>query len=129
MPDWARAAVQIAGIRDQLAPFEDIPFPGHSFTLSEARAVLAHALNAPVRIENFPWWSVTLMSPFWGLMREFRKMRYLFETSHSLGGDKFNALLPGFASTDLQTVLLAGLPPQVHPNEMVGTSGQPVVAQ
>lgn len=129
LPDWARAAVGLAELRHTLSSFEDVPFPGHAFTLTQVQDVLQETLRRPMTITAFPWWAMTLIAPFWEMMREFRKMRYLSNTDHQLGADKFNALLPDFKATDLRTVLLAGLPPDIHPDQMVRTSRQAIPAQ
>lgn len=129
LPDWARAAVHLAAMRDALATYEDVPFPGHAFTLTQVQDVMQSALNRPMKITPFPWWAMNFLAPFWEMMREFRKMRYLSETSHELGATKFNRLMPDFRPTDLRTVLLAGLPPEVHPDQMVRTSSQAIAAQ
>jgi len=70
-----------------------------------------------------------MLSPFWELMREFRKMRYLFDTSHQLGYAKFNRILPSFQMTDVTTVLLSGLAPDIHPDEPVRASRLPITAE
>ncbi len=129
LPDWARAAVMLAEMRSDLAHFEDIPFPGHAFTVNDLQRILSDALSRPMKITTFPWWATAFMAPFSEMIREFRKMRYLSDTSHTLGSAKFNRLLPDFQATDLRTVLLSGLAPDVDPNEVVGTSNQPIVAE
>lgn len=129
VPDWARAAVAIAKIRMRLAAFEDIPFPGHTLTTTEIRDTLAQALGRNIKISGFPWWALTLISPFSEMMREFRKMRYLFETPHALSAEKFNRLVPDFQTTDVTTVLLSGLAPDVDPNQAVRTRGTTVAAE
>ena len=119
VPDWARAAVGLAEMRMKLDAFEDVPFPGHSLSTREIRDELAEALGREIKIARFPWWSTALLAPFWEMIREFRKMRYLFETSHALSSARFDRLLPDFQHTDLRSVLLSGLAPDVHPNEVV----------
>jgi nucleoside-diphosphate-sugar epimerase len=129
LPDWARAAVMLAEMRGDLAPFEDVPFPGHAFTMNQVRDEMADALGRHMRITQFPWWLMTFIAPFNEMIREFRKMRYLTSTSHRLSAMKFDLLLPDFQHTDLRTVLLSGVPADVHPNKVVHTGGQPVVAE
>ena len=129
LPDWARAAVALAEKRMQLAAFEDVPFPGHSFTTRDLQASLERSLGRMLKLRRFPWWGVTLAAPFNELMRELREMRYLFDTSHSLGADKFNRLLPDFVPTDFDTVALAGLPPDVHPDQMMRPGSVTVPAE
>lgn len=110
LPDWARAAVGLAKRRESLASFEDVPFPGHTFTVNELRAHAERELGRPISITQFPWWVLTLCAPFWELAREMKEMRYLFSLPHSLSGEKLARLLPDFVPTPLSEVLSAGLP-------------------
>ncbi len=109
LPDWARAAVALANKRTELAKFEDIPFPGHSFTMEELKEGL-EATTGPLKFEGFPWWMMAALAPFWELARELREMRYLWNLDHQLSGKKFAKLLPDFDVTPLATVMIAGLP-------------------
>jgi len=117
LPDWARAAVQLAEKRAELASFEDIPFPGHSFTVLELQDALQDHLGRSIKITGFPWWMFTLLAPVWELAREMNEMRYLWNTSHQLSGEKFNRLLPDFVPTDLRRVMFASLPDDIQPNK------------
>jgi nucleoside-diphosphate-sugar epimerase len=110
LPDWARAAAGLAKLRERLAPFEDVPFPGHTFTANELRAHVERELGRPISIAQFPWWLITLCAPFWELAREMKEMRYLFSLPHSLSGEKLSRLLPEFVPTPLSEVMSAGLP-------------------
>lgn len=110
VPDWARAAVQLADKRAALARFEDIPFPGHSFTVNALRDRLQAHLGRPLKVTRFPWWMMRLAAPFWELARELNEMRYLWETPHQLCANKVTRLLPDFVPTPLDQVMLAGLP-------------------
>ncbi len=110
VPDWARAAVQLADKRAALARFEDIPFPGHSFTVNALRDQLQVHLGRPLKVTRFPWWMMRLAAPFWELARELNEMRYLWETPHQLCANKVTRLLPDFVPTPLDQVMLAGLP-------------------
>ena len=123
VPDWARAALGLAEIRESLQVFADIPFPGHAFTLRELQAELEAALGKRLRIAGFPWWAMRAAAPVWELARELLEMRYLWSVSHRLSGETFGRLLPGFVATDLATVMRAGLPPDLRPDEAVGTGG------
>jgi nucleoside-diphosphate-sugar epimerase len=113
VPDWARAAVQLADKRAALARFEDIPFPGHAFTVNALRDRLQVQLGRPLKVVRFPWWVMRLAGPFWELARELTEMRYLWDTPHQLCGDKFTRLLPDFVPTPLDQVMLAGVPATV----------------
>ncbi|WP_322866717.1 NAD-dependent epimerase/dehydratase family protein [Aquicoccus sp. G2-2] len=116
LPDWARAAVALAEKRTTLARFEDIPFPGHAFTLDHLRAELEKQLFRPLRFTGFPWWALRLAGPVWELARELSEMRYLWQVPHSLSAEKFNSLLPTFEPTPLADVLRAALPADIDPN-------------
>ncbi len=129
LPDWARAAALLADRRQSLERFEDIPFPGHSFTLEDLRGTLQAALGHKVGMTTFPWWLFTVLSPVWELAREMREMRYLWNTPHALDGTKLRRILPEFEGTDMRTVMLAGLPLNIHPNKAVRAGQLPVLAQ
>lgn len=128
VPDWARAAVALAEMRADLATFEDVPFPGHTFTARQLTDHLAGVLGRPLRLSAFPWWIMTLAAPVWELARELREMRYLWETDHALSGDKFRRLLPDFVATPQAAVMEAGLPPDIRPDQPVRAGGAAVVA-
>ena len=119
LPDWARAAVALAELRDRLQTFEDIPFAGHAFTVFDLQQELQQTLKRKIRITRFPWLVMTLTAPFWELARELNEMRYLCNTDHQLDGAKLARLLPGFEPTELRTVMTAGLPTDIHPNQPV----------
>lgn len=123
VPDWGRAAVQLAEKRSDLAQFEDIPFPGHAFTTTDLHRYLSNHTRRRLKINQFPWWVMSILSPFWELAREMREMRYLYGMSHQIGSAKFDQLLPNFVPTDLETVMQAGLPSDVHPDKVMRTSG------
>lgn len=110
LPDMARAAVALAERRDTLAVFEDVPFPGHAFSANELAATIGSLTGTKPKVVRFAWWQLTLLAPFWEMARELREMRYLYDTSHRLTGDKLARLLPGFVPTPLETIIAAHLP-------------------
>jgi nucleoside-diphosphate-sugar epimerase len=114
VPDWARAAVNLAEMRDRLARFEDIPFPGHSFTMTALKTTLEAHLGHSLKISHFPWGVMRLAAPFWELARELGEMRYLWQTPHQLSPSKFEKLLPEFEATLLTQVMLASLPAEMR---------------
>ena len=129
VPDWARAAVRLAEMRSEMAVFEDVPFPGHAFTTADLQQSVALRTGRDISINHFPWWLMTLLSPFWELARELREMRYLFGMPHQIGSEKFHRLLPDFEPTSLADVMLAGLPADFHPDEAMRPGGLPIVTQ
>lgn len=114
VPDWARAALALAEKRAELAAFEDVPFPGHAFSAEQLRDFLSRELGRKITFSKFPWWAITLVTPFWELAREMREMRYLWSTPHTLSAAKLNRLLPDFRATPLHDVLRAALPPELR---------------
>lgn len=127
VPDWARAAVMLAEKRAALTQWEDVPFPGHSFTNLQLLECLQKATGKAIRISHFPWWMMTLASPVWELAREMLEMRYQYGMSHQLGASKFERLLPEFRPTDLEQVMLCGLPSDIHPNKVMRPGNQSLV--
>ena len=129
VPDWAQAARMLAEKREELGPFEDITLPGHNFTIEEMRQHLTAATGKDFKLTAFPWWIMSVTSPFWELARELREMRYLFEMDHWTESDRFDDLLPDFQATPLAEVMEAGLPADIHPNQTVRSGGQPIAAE
>ena len=129
LPDWAQAAVGLAEKRAELASFEDVPFPGHAFSIEQLRSTLQDTLGRPVRLSPFPWWFMTLASPFWELARELSEMRYLWTIDNTLSGTKLARLLPDFHPTELRHVMLAGLPVEVYPHQPERTGIKTFAAQ
>ncbi len=109
MPDFARAAVMLAEIRDRLGAYEDIPFPGHAFSLLDLKAELERRTGRALRLSKFPWWLIRALSPVWPLARELMEMRYLWSLEHRLDGGKFARLLPEFQSTSFEEVVAGSL--------------------
>ena len=110
LPDMARAAVALAERRDSLGRFEDVPFPGHTFSMSDLTAALQTQLGRPLQLRRFPWWALRLASPVWELARELTEMRYLYDTPHRLEDTRFRQLLPDFEDTSFQCVVARHLP-------------------
>jgi nucleoside-diphosphate-sugar epimerase len=125
VPDWAAAAVALAEKQHELATFEDIPFAGHAFTAEYLKQFLSAELGRAVTYSRFPWWSLTLLSPFWELAREMREMRYLFDLPHTLSGQKLARLLPNFRPTPLREVLLGSLPDGLQRDAPSGLAAAP----
>lgn len=127
VPDWGRAAAQLAEKRAQLDAFEDIPFPGHAFTITDLQNHVAAHTGRGIKINRFPWFLMTWLSPFWELARGMHEMRYLYAMPHQIGSAKFDRILPDFKATDLDAVMQAGLPRDINPDEVMRTGGQTVV--
>lgn len=118
VPDWARTAVMLAERRNELTRFADIPFSGHSFTVNQLRNHVAKVSGRKITVNRFPWWIMTALAPFWELAREMREMRYLYDMSHQISGDRLAKFLPNFTATDTVEVMHAGLPHDMNPNQI-----------
>jgi nucleoside-diphosphate-sugar epimerase len=114
LPDWARAAVELAQKRATLNAFEDVPFPSESFTIEQLRTEISDATGQTIKIKKFPWWAMRLASPFWGLAYELLEMRYLSEVAHRLSPERLAAILPDFQATPRRDVMLAELPQEIR---------------
>lgn len=110
VPDWARAAAKLATLRKSFSGFEDIPFQGHTLTAFQIKNEIEKILGHKIKESNFPWWQLSLASPFWELARELKEMRYLWQTNHELCDTKFKSILPKFEVTPLSDVLFSCLP-------------------
>jgi nucleoside-diphosphate-sugar epimerase len=109
LPDMARAAVALAEIRATLPPFADVPFAGNTFSIAQLATALEGLIGGKLKIGQFPWWQISLLSPFWELARELRDMRYLYSTPHWMPVEPLQALLPDFRATPFDTILRAHL--------------------
>ncbi|MEY1554177.1 NAD-dependent epimerase/dehydratase family protein [Yoonia sp. R2331] len=129
VPDWARAAQMLADKRDTLPTFADIPFPGHAFSTTQLRDAIAQATGRRITMTHFPWWLMTALAPVWTLARELREMRYLFEMPHTLSADRFDTVLPDFAPTPLEQVMLCGLPADIYPDQPMRPGQKTILAK
>lgn len=111
LPDMARAVVALAERREHLPRFADIAFPGLTLTGREMAAQCGKILDRPVRIRRMAWWPLRLVSPVWRKGAKLLEMRYLWDKSHHLSRDKFDALLPDFVETDVAEALASAIAP------------------
>jgi nucleoside-diphosphate-sugar epimerase len=83
LPDVASTMVQLLARRDSLAAFATFHMAGHwdpdgTRLVDSIRRVVAQRSGTLPRVSAFPWWLVTLASPFVATFREMREMRYLW---------------------------------------------------
>ncbi|MGJ7612831.1 MULTISPECIES: NAD-dependent epimerase/dehydratase family protein [unclassified Variovorax] len=117
LPDVARTMVELLARRDRLEPFARFHMAGHwdadGTRMSGAiRKVVAHHTGgtaAGVRVSAFPWWLLTLASPFVATFREMREMRYLWETPVGMDNAKLVAFLGREPHTPLEEAVEAAL--------------------
>lgn len=107
LPDAARAAVGLAGIRESLPAFADVPFAGLSLTGEELRGNLSQAMGRELTVRGFPWTMLRLGAPFNAMWRELLEMRYLWDVPHRLDPGPLARLLPDYRPTPDAAVFAA----------------------
>ena len=128
LPDLCRAAVELAGIRNQLPVFADIPFPGFTASGSEIAAQISTLTGSEVRVKKMAWLPLQIARPFWRMGACLLEMRYLWDTPHQLDGALLASLLPEFRMTPLSDALASALPAasvqrQINPDQPVTAGG------
>ncbi|GHB22937.1 oxidoreductase [Pseudovibrio japonicus] len=99
LPDMARAAVQLLEMREKLNTYEDISFPGYTWTGNQMGKALTSLTNHEVRIKSFDWWMMKLSKPVWPMAKHLLEMRYLWDVPHWMERTRFDELLPHFQAT------------------------------
>lgn len=114
LPDVARTMVALLERRDSLEPFATFHMAGHwdadGTQMAEAirRAVVRRG-GAQPKLRPFPWWLVTLASPFVATLRELREMRYLWSEPVCMSNDRLTAVLGREPHTPLDEAVEATL--------------------
>ena len=114
LPDMAETAARLLLREDELGRFEVFHFGGHWLEPGvEMADAIHHAVDKPgAPIKRFPWFAVTLLSPFVETFREMREMRYLWKKPARLDNAKLLAFLGHEPHTHLDIAVrttLAGL--------------------
>ncbi|TWB30468.1 NAD-dependent epimerase/dehydratase family protein [Nitrospirillum bahiense] len=114
LPDVAETVARLLAREGDLAAFETFHFGGHwleagvEMAASIQRVVVARGGARPA-ITAFPWWLVTLASPFVTVFREMREMRYLWQRPVRLENAKLQAFLGAEPHTPLDVAVAAAL--------------------
>src|SRR5450830_1268737 len=114
LPDVARTMLQLLAMRATLPAFARFHMAGHwdhdgrQMTGAIAR-VVAQATGTTPAIRRFPWWLVTLASPFVATLREMREMRYLWQTPLQMDNAQLLAVLGQEPHTPLDETVRASL--------------------
>jgi nucleoside-diphosphate-sugar epimerase len=83
LPDVAQTMIELLSRRESLEPFATFHMAGHwdadgtQMAAAIQRVVKGHTGREP-RITAFPWWVVSLASPFVTTFREMLEMRYVW---------------------------------------------------
>lgn len=111
LPDLAEAMVRLAEREAALEPFARFHFAGHWDADGTAMvAAVSRAAGEPApRVTRFPWWLVTLASPFVPLFREVREVRPLWQVPLRLDNRRLVGLLGAEPRTPLDAAVRATL--------------------
>lgn len=98
LPDVARTMVELLARRDSRGAFPCFHMAGHwdadGTQISDAiRRVVLRRTGCEPRVAAFPWWLLTLASPFIATFREMREMRYLWRTPIRMDNSRLLAVL------------------------------------
>jgi nucleoside-diphosphate-sugar epimerase len=114
IPDVARTMVELLARRDSLEPFAAFHMAGHwdadgSQMLQSIQRVVAGRTGKQPRVTAFPWWLLSLASPFVATFREMREMRYLWRVPLRMANDRLTAVLGREPHTPLDAAVEATL--------------------
>jgi nucleoside-diphosphate-sugar epimerase len=98
LPDVARTMVALLSRRESLAPFATFHMTGHwdadGTQMSAAiQQVVMRRTGRKPRIAHFPWWLVSLASPFVTTFREMLEMRYIWREPMNMNNARLVAEL------------------------------------
>lgn len=114
LPDVARAMLELLACSDRLEAFSTFHMAGHwdddgmRVAAAIGRAVARHGGPEP-RLRAFPWWLVSLASPFAATLRELLEMRYLWQTPVRMCNDRLVEVLGREPLTPLDNAIEATL--------------------
>jgi len=114
LPDVARTMVELLARRESLEAFATFHMAGHwdadGSRMAEAiQRVVARRTGRKPRIAAFPWWLLTLASPFVATFREMREMRYLWREPIRMDNARLRAALGEEPHTPLDKAVEATL--------------------
>jgi nucleoside-diphosphate-sugar epimerase len=128
LPDVARTMIELLERRDSLDSFATFHMAGHwdadgSQMCESIQRVVARRTGQAPRGGAFPWWLLSLASPFVTTFREMREMRYLWRTSIGMDNSRLIAVLGKEPHTPLDEAVEATLiglgsiaPAEIHPD-------------
>jgi nucleoside-diphosphate-sugar epimerase len=98
LPDVARTMVELLGHRNSLDAFASFHMAGHwdadgTQMTTAVQRVVGRLTGFDPRVTVFPWWLLTLASPFVATFRELREMRYLWRAPVRMGNARLTAVL------------------------------------
>ncbi len=109
LPDSARAMVGLAEKRNDFSNFEQFGFAGYELTGLDLIKAMEKASGRTLRVKSLPWSMVRILGLIMPQMREVVEMRYLWDTPHSIDGEKLAQALPDFEPTPLSLAIADAL--------------------
>lgn len=114
LPDVARTMLELLERRDSLEAFSEFHMAGHwdadGLQMVEAiQQVVARRGGKAPRTSAFPWWLISLASPFMTTFREMREMRYLWRQPLRMDNARLIAVLGREPHTPLDQAIEATL--------------------
>jgi nucleoside-diphosphate-sugar epimerase len=114
LPDVAETIVRLVERESALAVFDTFHMNGHwDADGTQMQAAIRRASGQPdLPVKRFPWWLLTLGSPFVPMFRELREMRYLWRQPVRLRNTRLLSVLGTEPHTPLDLAVgatLAGL--------------------
>ena len=107
LPDLAEAMFRLVELDDKLPPFAAYQMKGHwDADGRQMAAAIRRVTGQPkLKVRRFPWWLVTLASPFLTLFREMREMRYLWQQPVYMSNQRLRELLGAEPRTPLDVAV------------------------
>ena len=114
IPDVGRTVIELLARSRELDSFATFHMAGHLDTdgtqmAAAIQRVVARQTGAVPRITTFPWWALTLASPFNPTFREIQEMRYLWKHSVTLDNTRLRGTLGREPHTALNEAVEATL--------------------
>jgi nucleoside-diphosphate-sugar epimerase len=114
VPDVARTVLELLQRREALEPCANFHVAGHwdadgTQMIHAIRRIVARRTGVEPRITAFPWWLLTLCSPFVPLFREMGEMRYLWREPLRMDNSRLLAVLGREPHTPLESAVDATL--------------------
>ena len=107
LPDLAETMFRLAEMGDQLPPFAAYQMEGHwDADGTQMAAAIRRVTGQPkLKVRRFPWWLVTVASPFVTLFREMREMRYLWQRPVYMSNQRLREMLGAEPRTPLDVAV------------------------
>jgi nucleoside-diphosphate-sugar epimerase len=106
LPDVGETMARLLDREDELANFDAFHFGGYWLDGHGMLDAVRRATGNPrIALSRFPWWLVSVGSPFNETLRELRKMRYLWKNPAKLADEKLVAFLGGKPYTPVDEAL------------------------